>query len=391
MKIALVCSCLEPGRDGVGDYSVRLAVELIARGHRAFVIAERDFSISTQEPVHGERENVRVLRLPARASNESRGRWLAEGLADFSPDWVVLQFVCWGFADRGILDPPPVALLAALSGRRVAIYCHELWLGLKRGASLRHRWWGRRQRVSILRFLTMLRPAVVLTSNPAYREVLHRYDWNAEIVPLFSNVPVHAGAASTLLPLLHERAGKALWESRSDVLMLAVFGSVYPEWKPEAALRWFQSEAQRRNRRVVVVSAGRLSQKGEAVLASLARKTDLAVGFVTLGEVSAEAVSGLLQEADLGLPATEWVLLGKSGVAAAMMAHGLPMLVVRSTESFRDLPGLKVTYAPQVFAFDAAAPPDFDTIIGARARVGETLPQIASQFLRALERAPATV
>lgn len=390
MNIVLICTSAEPGRDGVGDYSVRLASALMAQGHRLLVIAERDLAVADREPARGEREGVSVLRLPARASNAERARWLADELNRVSPDWVVLQFVCWGYADRGILDPPLVELLAALSSWRVAIYCHELWLGLERGASLRHRWWGRRQRISILRFLEQLKPRAVFTSNPAYCEVLERYGWRAQIVPLFSNIPVHTDAATKLLALLESKAGRALWNARSDVVMLAVFGSVYREWKPEAALRWLQAEARRRNRRVVFVAAGRPSPKGETVLTRLAGSADSSMTFVSLGEVPTDIVSALLLEADIGLPATEWLVLGKSGVAAAMRAHGLPMLVVRHGQSFRELPALDVRHGPSVFRFDAAAPPDFDQLTLARASAADTLSDTVKQFLKILEHAPST-
>ena len=390
MNVVIVCSSVEPGRDGVGDYSVRLAAALIAQGHKALVIAECDVAVIAQLPVHGDYEGVPTVRLPASASNEERGRWLADELADFSPDWVLLQFVCWGFADRGILDPPPTALIAALAGRRVAVYCHELWLGLPRGASPRHRWWGFRQRRSILRFLALLQPAVVLTSNPAYCDVLRLYGWSARVVPLLSNIPVHAGATEKVRVLLEKQAGRSLWNARGDVLMLAVFGSVYPEWKPEAALRWLHAEAKRRNRRVVLVCAGRPSTKGEKVLARLAKNAEIGVTFVRLGEVSPEIVSGLLHEADLGLPATEWLVLGKSGVAAAMIAHGLPMLVVRHAQSFRELPGLSVTHPPLMHRFDPTAPPDFDRMVGARGPARDTSPEITRQLVDVLAHTPTS-
>ena len=75
-----------------------------------------------------------------------------------------------------------------------------------------------------------------------------------------------------------------------------------------------------------------------------------------------------------------------AGVVAAMTAHGLPMLVVRSGVSFRDLPNLVVTHAPSIFRFDAHAPPDFDRLI-ARTPAAETLPEIARQLVGALEDA----
>jgi Glycosyltransferase Family 4 len=384
MKVALICSCAEPGRDGVGDYSVRLAAALAAQGHWPLVIAERDFAVSGPREVNGERDGVPVLRLPGSMPNEQRARALADALDDFAPDWVILQFVCWGMADRGVLDPPLSALIAALSRRRIGIYCHELWLGLERGATLRHRWWGRRQRSTILRFLSQLRPALVMTSNAAYSAVLERFGWRAQVVPLFSNIPLNRTGGGEFLSLLEQRAGGPPWSARSDVVIAAVFGSVYPEWQPQAALRWIGEEARRRNRTVLLVMAGRPSARGEALVEQLAREVSPFATLVALGEVSAEVASGLLQEADIGLPSSDWLLLDKSGVAAAMTAHGLPMLVVRNGVSFRDLPDLAVTQAPSVFRFDARQPPDFDRLATARGRAVDTLPQITRQLLGAL-------
>src|SRR4051812_37123177 len=207
MKIAIICSSAEPGRDGVGDYSVRLGAALVAMGHRVLIVAERDFAVSGTDPVNGEREGIAVVRLPGTVPNASRARALAEALDRFAPDWVIVQFVCWGFAKDGILDPPLHSLIAALSGRRVAIYCHELWLGLERGASLRHRLWGWRQRRGILRFLSQVKPALVMTSNAVYHSVLERLGWRARIVPLISNIAFHADGSEKFLSLLGQRAG----------------------------------------------------------------------------------------------------------------------------------------------------------------------------------------
>jgi hypothetical protein len=170
------------------------------------------------------------------------------------------------------------------------------------------------------------------------------------------------------------------------VVMVAVFGSIYPEWQPRAALEWISREAQRRDRRVLLILAGRPSARGEALVAQLARATSDSIAIQVLGEVSPAIVSGLLQEADIGLPSSDWLLLGKSGVAAAMAAHGLPMLVVRNAVSFRDLPHLAVTHAPSIFRFDADTPPDFDRLV-ARACAADTLPEITRQLVGALEYA----
>ena len=373
MKVAIICSCAEPGRDGVGDYSVRLGAALLAEGHQALVIAERDV---VEQPVDEERDSIRVLRLPARSPDAARARALADALESFEPDWVIVQFVCWGFADRGVLDPPPAAFIAALAGRRIAIYCHELWLGLERGASLRHRWWGRSQRRTILQFFSELQPELVMTSNAAYARVLEHFGRNAQIVPLFSNIPVRHEGRAKFLSLLER--------PRGDAVMVAVFGSVYAEWQPHAALRWIGAEAQRRNRGVLLVIGGRPSSRGEALVEQLSREASSFASIVVLGEIPPDVVSGLLQEADIGLPSSDWLLLDKSGVAAAMTAHGLPMLVVRNGVALRDLPNLAVHHAPSVFRFDAGDPPDFDRLLSARSRPADSSPQIAQRLIKAL-------
>ena len=385
MNIAIICSSAEPGRDGVGDYSVRLGAALTAEGHRVTIIAERDFAVAAAHPVNGEREGIAVLRLPASMASEQRAHALADALTNFAPDWILVQFVCWGFADRGVLDPPLAALIAALSGRCVAVYCHELWLGLERGASLRHRLWGRQQRKTILRFLSQLRPALVMTSNAVYSNVLQHFGWNARIVPLFSNIPLHLEGRAQFLSLLAEQAGQPPWSSRREVLMVAVFGSVDPHWQPLPALRWIATEAQRRNRRVLLVIAGRRSARDEMLVQRLAREASSSATVLVLREVSADVVSGLLQEADVGLPSCDWLRLGKSGVAAAMTAHGLPLLVVRNDVSYRDLPGLAVTHVPSVFRFDAGNPPDFDDLAMARTSAVDALPELTRQLVGALK------
>ena len=42
MKVVFVTSCLEPGRDGVGDYTRSLAEESTKLGHRAGLLALQD-------------------------------------------------------------------------------------------------------------------------------------------------------------------------------------------------------------------------------------------------------------------------------------------------------------------------------------------------------------
>jgi len=51
--------------------------------------------------------------------------------------------------------------------------------------------------------------------------------------------------------------------------------------------------------------------------------------MVVAGEWSAAEISKLLQTLDLGLATTPLEVIQKSGSAAAMLEHGLPLLVIR--------------------------------------------------------------
>src|SRR3974390_3291412 len=99
MKIAFLCSSLEPGRDGVGDYTRRLAGELIRQGHPCILTGLNDALIS--DAVTGSQEveqtQVPALRLPDSMPWLERARRAREWLCGFGPDWYSLQFVPFGF------------------------------------------------------------------------------------------------------------------------------------------------------------------------------------------------------------------------------------------------------------------------------------------------------
>jgi hypothetical protein len=53
--------------------------------------------------------------------------------------------------------------------------------------------------------------------------------------------------------------------------------------------------------------------------------------FTRLGALPADKISEQLQLADFGISAVQDVLIEKSGSAAAMLAHGLPVIISRLT------------------------------------------------------------
>ena len=105
MVILFLTSCLEPGKDGVGDYTRLLAAECIRRHQACSIMALNDPYVS--QPVESTESvdgiPLSTLRLPARLSWEKRVELAVAFRAQRSVDWISLQFVSYGFNRKGIV------------------------------------------------------------------------------------------------------------------------------------------------------------------------------------------------------------------------------------------------------------------------------------------------
>ncbi len=129
MKIIFICSSLEPGKDGVGDYTRRLATEIIKQGHNAFIIALNDRFISETERIKQFSDNISVetLRISSVSKWTERIDVMNAFISKILPDWVSLQYVPYGFNKKGL----PFSLPFNLQQLKVAkwhIMFHEIWL-----------------------------------------------------------------------------------------------------------------------------------------------------------------------------------------------------------------------------------------------------------------------
>ena len=102
MRIAFICGSIEPGRDGVGDYTRRLAAECIRQGHECRMVSLRDRGKYGSEMQECEGVQIACLRCPASMAGEERIRQAREFLDAFQPDCISLQFVPYAFHPKGI-------------------------------------------------------------------------------------------------------------------------------------------------------------------------------------------------------------------------------------------------------------------------------------------------
>lgn len=371
MKIALLCSSLAPGRDGVGDYTRQLAAACTARGHTCLLVSLRD-------PHPGNADEADTLRLPADQPPGVRLARLERTLAAFSPDQVSWQFVGYGYHPKGLVGAETRAFARVLAPRRPQVMLHELWIGIDRHEPWRNRLVGALQRRGLLGLLAALHPASVATTNDTYRAVLARAGVDATVLPLFGNIPVADPVVAPLARYLP--AGP-----RTTWLVGATFGTLHPQWQPGAAAEFMSATARRFGRRPVLLAAGRTGPHGAGILEHLRAR---GVATVTTGELPAADISRLFQGADFGLAPHPWALIGKSGAAAALLDHGLPVLVPRDDWSPRFPLPSSATASGRLARLADLTPERAATWLDLRCPPAPALDGVADAFLAALSHRP---
>ncbi len=384
MRLLFLCACLEPGRDGVGDYARRLAEECVALGHTCALLALNDPYVTTPAEdieVPGDSGqlvavDLRATDAPAKALPPAVRRPEVDGYPErhistfrlpphadpapaiafrekFAPDWISLQLVAYGLHPKGLLFSVIPRLRALIGATPLHLMLHELWLGNDAVPTLRHRLTGALQKASLRRLLAALKPALVATTNPVYAALLKTIGVNAVIQPLFGNVPVLPDA-----PLPEEVADRL--RPCSDWVGL-FFGGLYREWQPQPFFGRLERIARAAGRSVALVQLGRAGEVGDAIWSRLERDYASTFTFVRLGPQPAPVVSAVMQRCDFGIAASPWSLFGKSGSAATMLDHGLPVIVTR--DDFR--PHVVAAESPTSDPFVIRDGPDLEAKLAA--------------------------
>ena len=317
MRLLFLCSCLEPGRDGVGDHVRLLAAACAKQGATVALLAANDPFIDAPDETMG---GIPTLRLPVRMPWPERLEKIGAFRKKFAPDWISLHLVSYGFQPRGLLGKLADVFCGMAGDTPVQLMFHELWLGGGEPTPWRHKLTGFFQRRGILRLLERLRPRVVTTSNPVYATMLRAHGIEATILPLFGNVPM--GHEPGYEISIDRDNREAWWDG-------VFFGGLPAEWEPEPFFGMLLEAASQAQRKVCLILLGRAGMAGEELWRKMSASYHDRILFVSLGEVRVETISACLREADFGVAASPWQLIGKSGSAAAMLDHGLPVIVTR--------------------------------------------------------------
>ena len=317
----------------MGDYTLSLAAALRAQGHEVLGIGMSDRWVTSPSRVDAapNAAGVELERLSLEMPLEGRVSRAAERLKAFRPDWTSFQMSCYAHDPKGLLFRlngllPP--LVAACENWQVMF--QELWIAFHQGARWKHRLVGALQRMSIRRCVATLRPRLLQTSTPLFRAMLKRIGLDATVLPLAGSIPVDSDpGAAWFLEVLGDPGAPIPAERRKEHLTGGFFGAIYPNWEPEPFFSSLRAVVKKTGQKVTIFAAGRMGGAGEEIWDSLPpRYADFR--FVKLGSLSVERVSHYLQNLDLGIAATPWLAIGKSSASAAMLDHGLPVMVTRN-------------------------------------------------------------
>ena len=312
MKILFICGALEPGRDGVGDYTRRLAGAVQSLGHESSIIALFDPYIPGETTAAQPAENsmVQVLRIAAHTGHIDRYRRVAEWVNMFEPLWISLQFVPYAFNPKGL----PFSLARELQKllvreRRLHIMFHETWIGTENSIDWKRWLTATLQQKIIRRMVKSLRPVMVHTQLPVSQRNLETIIPGIQPLPLFSNIEICNQPAPTANP----------------VLRVGFFSQAVATPPIVSFIETLCRNAEATGKRVELLFIGgepdRMKEAGDAFNRT-GRFTD---SIFYTGFLPPEGISAALQGCSLGITLVPRHALGKSGSVAAFLQHGIPV------------------------------------------------------------------
>lgn len=313
MRIIFICGTLEPGKDGVGDYTRRLCAHIIKSGIQVGMLALNDkfANVSIEEKQYADNEAILCYRIPSTVKPKDKSTLAKSWIEQHNPEWLSLQFVPYAFHNKGLPFGLPKQLKHIGIGKKWHIMFHELWLGLRSTDSIKFKSIGFLQKKIVKTLNRKLKFEVIHTHTKFYLQVLNYMNLNTKYLSIFSNIKFNKNS-------------NVLQDDNS--LVFIHFGTIHPNIPIHSFAEEISLYAkQNQNKKIKIVFLGRSGSELDMWVKVFEENQVL---FEIKGELSDEEISLELQKANYGITTNPIFVLEKSGTVAAIREHNLPILVV---------------------------------------------------------------
>jgi hypothetical protein len=325
MKVLFLCGSLEVGKDGVGDYTRQLSIELVKQEHQVQIVALND-NINAEHSeylVVNAHQEIKLIRFSSSLTWENRIAKLDRLLNIFRPDWISLQYVPYSFQKKGVPYKFVKSLKLITKSWQWHIMFHETWIGISDLSPIKHKLIGSFQKQVAQLMITSVKPEKLSTSNRLYQLVLAKADIHTTVLPLFSNIPL----CTTDLKIQTEifKQLSVTTSNRDDFCIFGIFGKLHRGFDFQSVISEALITARSLNKNLIFLSFGRIGDIEEFNRLKSIFQSD--VQFLLLGELSEKDISSTLQLLNIGISCTPFEHIGKSGVYAAMRLHNVEVML----------------------------------------------------------------
>ncbi|MEZ7498688.1 glycosyltransferase [Flavobacterium sp. Arc3] len=324
MKILFLCSSVEAGKDGVGDYTKLLGSVLVLKGYQVHILALCDSHVEgiVKETKNVENSSCTITRISGKTSQNERFLRVQEVVNEFGPDWVSLQFVPYGYNAKGLPFWLPGFLDQLKGVQQWHIMFHELWMGTAKKGAFKNKVVSYFQKHIIKQLLKKINPKLIHTHLPAYRSNIEKLGYRVKALPLFSNIsPISAGVLENK-PLSTFR-----W---------AFFSQVEIEISIIDFINSFNIALKEKGIVTELIFIGGNKSRMLPYVEYFKNHCPLLITVSCTGFLNETEISDLVTSCDMGITPVPQHALGKSGSAATFLAHGIPVAAPIVNQEYTD-------------------------------------------------------
>lgn len=381
MKICFLCGSLEPGRNGVGDYSRRLAGELIRNGHEAYLVGinENTLTKPNDESQDDEGTPIRAYRWPDNQSWKQRFASLEELLGQTSPTHLSVQFVLYAFDRHGLPYRYTQHFKKLQTSAKLHYMVHELW---QRSAGMGVK----QQIISFLqsriaqKFLSGPTPVTIHTSLPRMQKTLAQMQQPSRLLPIFSNI-------NPLDLATHHEADVG----KEDTTLHAAFFSQFTIHPAVVKfIEAFHHDCCARGKALSLTFIGGNAEKAQGSIQTLRMSLGDTVPMAHTGKLSPQDLSRKLHQVDFGISPVPRHVIGKSGTAAAFIAHGKAVAIphTETGESPDDIGLAEEALRPAFMTDPTVSALERASLVALRESERISIKRVAAQLIKDLQAHP---